>query len=39
MTVEELMILNKVKLEEVVKIAVKGTHCGMSIGDFLGSGN
>lgn len=38
MTVDEVMTLNKVELEEAVKIAEKGTHCGMCKVDFLGSG-
>ena len=38
MTQDDLLTMNKTYLEEAVKIAEKGTHCGMCKIDFLGSG-
>jgi UDP-N-acetylenolpyruvoylglucosamine reductase len=38
MTKEDLLTMKKAVLDEAVKIAEKGTHCGMCKIDFLGSG-
>ena len=38
MTSNEMLTFNKTGLEDAVKIAEKGTHCGMCKIDFLGSG-
>ena len=38
MTLDEVVTMNKSELDEAVKIAQKGTHCGMCKVDFLGSG-
>ena len=38
MTLKEVITMNKNELDEAVKIAEKGTHCGMCKVDFLGVG-
>ncbi len=38
MTIEEVATMDKIKFDEAINIAKKGTHCGMCRFDFLGTG-